>query len=75
MATKRDDESTTEFTIRCILDEEAEACAKIAERIYGGRAHTYASENADRYRAQDETCAKIADAIRARIVARAKEAG
>lgn len=44
---------------------ERERCAKIAENIYGGRAHTYASEDADVYRAQDDTCNKIAAAIRA----------
>jgi hypothetical protein len=42
-----------------------EECAKVCEQIYGGKAHTYASENADIYRAQDRTIASCAKAIRA----------
>ena len=42
-----------------------ERAAKVAEDAYGGKAHTYASENADTYRAQDDVCAKIAARIRA----------
>lgn len=42
-----------------------EEAAKIAETIYPP-AHTYASENAQIYRAQDETMRKIAAAIRTR---------
>lgn len=42
-----------------------EEAAAVAERAFGGnRAHTYASENADRYRAQDEARRLIAAAIR-----------
>jgi hypothetical protein len=44
--------------------EAVEKCAKVTENIYGGMAHTYGSENADRYRAQDETCKRIANEIR-----------
>lgn len=45
--------------------EVREECAKIAERRFPrGSAHTYASENADRYIAQEETCELIAKAIR-----------
>lgn len=52
---------------------EREACARIAEKAYGGKAHTYASENADVYRAQDAACVKIAAAIRSQPAARAPE--
>lgn len=48
------------------VDAEREACARLAENIFGGPAHTYASENADVYRAQDATCKRIAKAIRTR---------
>jgi hypothetical protein len=44
--------------------DERERAAKIAERAFGGKAHTYASENADRYRVQDEACEHIATMIR-----------
>jgi hypothetical protein len=45
---------------------ERERCAKVAERMFPrGSAHTYASENADLYRAQEATCEQIAAAIRA----------
>jgi hypothetical protein len=47
--------------------DEREKCAKIAENYFGGRAHTYASENADRYIIQDETCELIAKKIRASV--------
>lgn len=47
--------------------EAIEECAVIAEKIYGGKAHTYASENADVYYAQDETCGLIAKSIRALV--------
>ncbi len=43
---------------------ERERCAKIAEKAFGGPAHTYASENADIYRAQDSACYHIAALIR-----------
>ena len=46
-------------------EEVREACAKVCEGVYGGRAHTYASENADIYRAQDGTIASCVKAIRA----------
>jgi len=36
---------------------------KAALEGYGGRAHTYASENADIYYAQDEACKRIAAVI------------
>lgn len=43
-----------------------EDAAKVAERVYPkGSAHTYASENADRYMAQEETCQIVANRIRA----------
>lgn len=38
-------------------------CAKVCEDVYGGRAHTYASENAETYRIQDQTIASCAKAI------------
>ena len=47
-------------------EAEREACARIAEKAFGGPAHTYASENADLYRAQDGACELIASLIRAR---------
>lgn len=40
--------------------------ARVAGDIYGGRAHTYASENADTYRTQDHTIASCVKAILAR---------
>jgi len=40
-----------------------EACVRACENVYGGRAHTYASENADIYRAQDGTIASCVKAI------------
>lgn len=46
---------------------EAAVLHDIAQRVgnfFGGRAHTYASENADRYRVQDETVVAIAEMIR-----------
>jgi hypothetical protein len=42
-----------------------ERLAKICENIYGGPAHSYASENAPTYRIQDAAIAKCAAAIRA----------
>lgn len=50
-----------------------EKAAKVAEKAYGGPAHTYASENAELYRAQDEACAKIAASIRSLLVQTDKE--
>ena len=47
-----------------------EQCAKIAENFFGGKAHTYSSENADLYRAQDAACKLIAAKIRALAVTR-----
>ncbi len=47
-----------------------EECARIAEGCFGGKAHTYASENADLYRAQDAACALIAAKIRALAITR-----
>lgn len=52
-----------------------EECAKIAENCFGGKAHTYASENADLYRAQDAACALIAAKIRALSVSRPDRGG
>lgn len=46
------------------LAAETERCALIAENAFGGKAHTYASENADLYRGQDMACQRIAAAIR-----------
>jgi len=46
------------------LAAQCESDATTAENAFGGPAHTYASENADRYRIQDETCRYIADRIR-----------
>lgn len=46
-------------------NEALEEAAKLAENIFGGKAHTYASENADHYRTQDFTIEHIAKAIRA----------
>jgi hypothetical protein len=43
---------------------ERERAAKVAESYYGGPAHTYASENGDRYLAQDQASAGIARLIR-----------
>lgn len=37
--------------------------AEVCRNVYGGRAHTYASENADIYRAQDGTIASCVKAI------------
>lgn len=54
-----------ERVARAILAER-ERCAGLAANFYGGRAHTYASENADVYMAQDRTCSGIAAAIRGR---------
>lgn len=42
-----------------------ERLAKICENVYGGPAHSYASENATTYRIQDAAIAKCAAAIRA----------
>lgn len=41
-----------------------ERLAKICENVYGGPAHSYASENATTYRIQDAAIAKCAAAIR-----------
>jgi hypothetical protein len=47
-------------------DNIIEACAQIAERTYPrGEAHTYASENADRYIALEDACEVAAERIRA----------
>lgn len=48
-----------------IRADEREACAKVAETIFPP-IHTWGSENSDRYHVQDETCQRIAAAIRAR---------
>lgn len=53
-----------EIALRNIRNEHLEEAAKIAERAFGP-AHTYASENADTYRAQDGAAATIAQLIRA----------
>lgn len=45
------------------VSAERERCARIAEKAFPP-AHTYASENADVYRAQDAAAARIAAAIR-----------
>lgn len=50
-----------------IRAEENEACAKAAKMALGGRAHTYASENADIYRAGDHALAMAEKAIRSRM--------
>jgi hypothetical protein len=47
-----------------------EQCAKIAENCFGGKAHTYSSENADMYRVQDAACGLIAAKIRALSITR-----
>lgn len=53
--------------LAAIRAAEREACARIAEaRFPRGRAHTYASENADRYIALEDAAEVIAAAIRAR---------
>lgn len=44
-----------------------EECAKVCENVYGGKAHTYASENADTYRTQDGTIKSCAKAIRSLV--------
>ena len=41
-----------------------EAAKKKCEDVYGGHAHTYASENATTYRIQDQTIASCVKAIR-----------
>lgn len=41
-------------------------CAKACADVYGGNAHTYASENADTYRIQDQTIASCVKAILSR---------
>jgi len=46
-------------------DKVIEECAKVCEQVYGGKGHTYASENAHTYRTQDGTIASCAKAIRA----------
>ncbi len=46
-----------------IVEEERERCAKVAEDFYSP-VHTWASENSDRYQAQDEASRGIAAAIR-----------
>lgn len=51
--------------IRSAENDKLEEAALAAEKAYGGPAHTYASENADIYRAQDAACARIAGHIRA----------
>lgn len=48
------------------IQAERAACAQLAENAFGGPAHTYSSENADEYLAQDEACKRIAAAIRSR---------
>lgn len=45
-------------------NDKLEEAARVAEKAFGGPAHTYASENADIYRAQDAACARIASHIR-----------
>jgi hypothetical protein len=48
--------------INIVLEE----AARVAESLYPrGSAHTYASENADRYIAQEDTCESVASEIRA----------
>jgi hypothetical protein len=53
--------STQEMVARAIMAER-ERCAKIAREFFPP-AHTYASENADIYHAQDSAAAAIANAI------------
>lgn len=49
--------------------EGVEKAAGAAKDFFGGPAHTYASENADVYRAQDETVRLVAERIRALLPA------
>lgn len=50
---------------RAVANAAIEECAKVCEQAYGGKAHTYASENADRYRAQDDATRLCARRVRA----------
>mgnify|MGYP001575287528 CR=1 FL=1 len=60
--------------IDAAVREEREACAKIAANVYPrGSAHTYASENADVYQAQESASERIAKVIRARSAAPQQE--
>lgn len=60
---RRDGEGMTEFTMRRLNNEMIEKCALSAESAWP-RAHTYASENADIYRAQDHAVRTVIKAIR-----------
>ena len=51
--------------LRRAQNDKLEEAARVAEKAFGGKAHTYASENADIYRAQDAACERIASHIRA----------
>lgn len=53
-------------------NNEREACARIAESKFA-RIHTFASENSDRYIAMRDAGDAIADEIRHRAAAQAKE--
>ncbi len=62
------DVGTLEALLICAFEnaqnDKLEEAARAAEKAYGGPAHTYASENADIYRAQDGACDRIATIIR-----------
>jgi hypothetical protein len=55
--------SSLAIALRNMRNEHLEEAATIAEHAFGP-AHTYASENADRYREQDRIAAFIAGLIR-----------
>jgi len=57
--------SDFERAITQAVNEALEEAAKASLDIYGGRGHSYSSENADIYRAQDHALASCAKAIRA----------
>lgn len=50
--------------LRQAYERGLEDAAKVAESIWGGPAHTYASENAELYRMQDRAAERVATAIR-----------
>lgn len=60
------DECAVEKAVASARRAAFEECAEIAENA-GPKAHTYASENADVYRAYDDARDEIAVAIRARL--------
>lgn len=57
--------SEMDTTACAVYDAALEAAAVAVETTFGGRAHTYASENADIYRAQDHAIVQAAKRVRA----------